>query len=147
MALNHLNLTVPDVPQTRAFFETYFGFRCVAGAPQSGTFVVLVDESGFVLSLNNFTEAEEVVYPGAFHVGFRQNGQEQVDATFQRLKGDGFDMKPPHEFHGGWTFYFRAPGGFLVEVFHQPGVERQGSGETFAQAAGAKEELASQAGR
>ena len=130
MALNHLNLTVPNFPQTRAFFETYFGFRCLAGAPQSDTFVVLVDESGFVLSLNNFTEAEEVVYPGAFHVGLRQDSREQVDAIYQRLKADGFDMKPPHEFHRGWTCYFRAPGGFLVEVFHQPGVERRGGGES-----------------
>ena len=74
MALNHLNLTIPDAPQTRAFFERYFGFRCVA-EPESGV-IVLVDESGFVLSLNNFTEAEEVVYPGAFHVGFRQDSRE-----------------------------------------------------------------------
>jgi catechol 2,3-dioxygenase-like lactoylglutathione lyase family enzyme len=146
MALNHLNLTVPDVPQTRAFFETYFGLRCVQ-ARQSDALVVPVDESGFVLTLNNLAKAAEVVYPGAFHVGFRQDSRENVDAFYQRLKGDGFDMKPPHEFHGGWTFYFRAPGGFLVEVFHQPGAERRGSGESIAQAAGAEEELASQAGR
>ena len=145
MALNHLNLTVPNVPETRAFFETYFGFRHLAGAPQSDTFVVLVDESGFVLSLNNFTETEEVAYPGAFHVGFRQDSREQVDAIWQRLKADGFNMKPPHEFHGGWTTYIRAPGGFLVEVFHQPGAERRGGGESFGQAAGAEEELAGQA--
>ena len=144
MALNHLNLTVPSVPHTRAFFETYLGFRHLTGAPQSDTFVVLVDESGFVLSLNNFTEAEEVAYPGAFHVGFRQDSREQVDALYQRLKADGFHMKPPHEFHGGWTSYFRAQGGFLVEVFHQPGAERRSDGDSFAQAA-AEEELASQA--
>src|SRR5262249_1909274 len=145
MALNHLNLTVPDVPQTRAFFETYFGFRCVAQAPRSDALVVLVDESGFVLTLNNFAQAAAVVYPGAFHVGFRENSREQVDAIHQRLKADGFDMKPPHEFHGGWTFYFRAPGGFLVEVFHQPGVVRRGGGASLGQAAGAEEELAGQA--
>ena len=144
MALNHLNLTVPDVSQTRAFFERYFGFRCVAGR-ESDALVVLVDESGFVLTLNNFARAAEVVYPGAFHVGFRQDSREQVDALYQRLKADGFDMKPPHEFHGGWTFYFRAPGGFLVEVFHQPGGERRDRGDSFAQAAAAEEELASQA--
>jgi catechol 2,3-dioxygenase-like lactoylglutathione lyase family enzyme len=133
MALNHLNLTVPDVRQTRAFFETYFSFRCIAERP-SDALVVLVDESGFVLTLNNFVKAAEVVYPGAFHVGFRQDSRERVDALYQRLKSDGFDMKPPHEFHGGWTFYLRAPGGFLVEVFHQPGVERRGGGESFGQA-------------
>ena len=146
MALNHLNLTVPDVPQTQAFFETYLGFRCVA-EPQSDALVVLVDESGFVLTLNNFDKAGEVVYPGAFHVGFRQDSREQVDALYQRLKADGFDLKPPHEFHGAWTFYFRAPGGFLVEVFHQPGVERRGGGESIGQAADGAEELAGRARR
>jgi lactoylglutathione lyase len=134
MALNHLNLTVPDIAQTQAFFETYFGFRCVAGGP-SNAIAVLVDESGFVLSLSNFANAAEVVYPGAFHVGFRQDSREQVDAFYQRLTAGGFDMKPPHEFHGGWTFYLRAPGGFLVEVFHQPGVERPVGGVSFGQAA------------
>ena len=124
MALNHLNLTVPNVPQTRAFFEKYFGFRPLAGAPQSDTFAVLIDESKFVLSMNNFTEAEKVDYPGAFHIGFRQDSREKVDAIYQRLKADGFDMKAPHEFHGGWTTYFRPPGGFLVEIFHQPVGER-----------------------
>jgi catechol 2,3-dioxygenase-like lactoylglutathione lyase family enzyme len=136
MALNHLNLTVPNVSQTRAFFETYFGFRCVA-EPRGEVLVVLVDESGFVLTLNNFARAGEVVYPGAFHVGFRQESREQVDALYQRLKAGGFYMKPPHEFHGAWTTYFRAPGGFLVEVFHQPGAERR--------VGGAKEESAGQA--
>jgi catechol 2,3-dioxygenase-like lactoylglutathione lyase family enzyme len=144
MALNHLNLTVPDISQTRALFEAYLGFRCVA-EPQRDALVVLVDESGFILTLNNFAKAAEVVYPGAFHVGFRQDSREQVDALYQRLKADGFDMKPPHEFHGAWTFYFRAPGGFLVEVFHQPGVERQGGGESSGQAAGAEKELAGSA--
>ena len=146
MALNHLNLTVPNVPETRAFFETYFGFWR-APWPQTDAFALLVDDSGFVLSLNNFSKPEEVAYPGAFHVGFRQESREQVNALYQRLKADGFDMKPPHEFHGGWTFYLRAPGGFLVEVFHQPGAERRGGGESFGQAAGAEEELAGQARR
>ena len=94
MALNHLNLTVPNVPQTRAFFEKYFGFRCVA-EPESGL-IVLVDESGFILTLNNFDKAGEVVYPGAFHVGFRRDSREQVDTIHQRLKADGFDIKAPH---------------------------------------------------
>jgi catechol 2,3-dioxygenase-like lactoylglutathione lyase family enzyme len=147
MALNHLNLTGPNVPQTQAFFETYFGFRHLADAPQRDTFVVLVDESGFVLSLNNFTEAEEVAYPGAFHVGFRQDSREQVNALYQRLKAGGFDMKPPHEFHGGWTTYFRAPGGFLVEVFHQPVGEQRGRDDSSGQEADVEEELAGQTRR
>jgi catechol 2,3-dioxygenase-like lactoylglutathione lyase family enzyme len=143
MALNHLNLTVPDVAQTRALFETYFGFRCIA-EPETGV-IVLVDESGFILTLNTFGKTAEEVYPGAFHVGFRHDNREQVNAIYQQLKAAGFDMKQPHQFHGAWTFYFRAPGGFLVEVFHQPGGELRGDGESFGQAAGAEEELAGQA--
>jgi lactoylglutathione lyase len=121
MSLNHLNLTVPDVPATRAFFETYFGFRCLmerGGNAQA----VMVDESGFVLSLNNFDKAAEVAYPGAFHVGFMQDSRERVDEIHARLKAGGFDPQPAREFHGAWTFYFRAPGGFLVEVLHQHGM-------------------------
>lgn len=118
MGLNHLNLTVPDVAQTRAFFETYFGFRCVAERGRDAL-AVLTDESGFILTLNNFDKAADVEYPGAFHIGFMQDSRERVDELYQRLKSDGFDGEPPREFHGAWTFYFRAPGGFLVEVLHQ----------------------------
>jgi lactoylglutathione lyase len=123
MSLNHLNLTVPDVAQTRAFFEKYFEFRSIVERPSgrsSDALAVLIDKSGFVLSLNNFDKAEKVVYPGAFHIGFMQDSRQKVDAFYERLKADGFDSKPPHEFHGAWTFYFRAPGGFMVEIFHQP---------------------------
>jgi catechol 2,3-dioxygenase-like lactoylglutathione lyase family enzyme len=120
MRLNHLNLTVPDVRKTRGFFEKYFGFRCLMERGDDAL-VVLADESWFILTLNNFGKATEVEYPGAFHVGFLQDTRGQVDAMYERLKSDGFEAKPPHEFHGAWTFYLQAPGGFLVEVFHQPG--------------------------
>ena len=118
MRLNHVNMTVPDVALTRKFFETYFGLRCVF-APGREALVVLVDESGLILTLNNFDKAEKVEYPGAFHIGFMQESREQVDEIYNRLKADGFDAAPPREFHGAWTFYLRAPGGFLVEVGYQ----------------------------
>ena len=118
MRLNHLNLTVPDVSQTRAFFETHFAFRCIAERGQNAL-AVLLDETGFVLTLNNFDKATHVEYPGAFHVGFMQDSRERVDEIYKRLKAAGFDVEPPKDFHGAWTFYLRAPGGFVVEVGHQ----------------------------
>ena len=121
MRLNHLNLTVPDVRQSREFFETYFGFQCVAEKGRDAL-VVLADESGFILTLNNFEKASKVEYPGAFHVGFMQESRERVDEMYQRLTSSGFSAEPPKEFHGAWTFYLRAPGGFLVEVLHQHGL-------------------------
>jgi len=118
MVLNHLNLTVPDVPKSRDFFETYFGFKCVVERGRA-SLAVMVDESNFVLTLSNFDKATEVTYPGAFHIGFMQDSREKVDEIFERLKAGGLDPQPPREFHGAWTFYLTAPGGFLVEVGHQ----------------------------
>jgi len=118
MRLNHLNLTVPDVPRTRKFFETYFGLRCVFERGRD-TLNVLIDESGFVLTLNNFDKATAVTYPDAFHIGFMQESRERVDEIYERLKSDGFHAEPPREFHGAWTFYLRDPAGFLIEVGHQ----------------------------
>ena len=118
MRVNHLNLTVPDVRQTREFFETFFGLKCVFDLGRNAL-AVMIDESGFILTLNNFDKASEVEYPGAFHIGFMQDSRERVDEIYQQLKAGGYEAEPPREFHGAWTFYFRAPGGFLVEVGHQ----------------------------
>jgi hypothetical protein len=45
-----------------------------------------------------------------------------VNEINRHLKDDGFDVNPPGKLHGAWTFYFRAPGGILIEVLHQPEV-------------------------
>ena len=118
MRVNHLNLTVPDVRQTREFFETFFGLKCVADLGRNAL-AVMIDESGFILTLNNFEKASEVEYPGAFHIGFMQDSRERVDEIYQQLKAGGYEAEPPKEFHGAWTFYLRAPGNFVVEVGHQ----------------------------
>ena len=118
MGLNHINLTVPEVSQSRAFFEKYFGFRCVADRGRDAL-SVLIDDSGFVLTLSNFEKVNKVEYPGAFHIGFMQDSSERVDEIYRRLKADGYEAEPPREFHGAWTFYLKAPGGFLLEVGHQ----------------------------
>ena len=78
--------------------------------------VLVVDETGFVLSLNNFQGAKEVEYPSAFHVGFMQENEERVNEINRRLKEDGYNVPPPSKQHGSWTFYFQAPGGFTIEV-------------------------------
>jgi len=120
MRLNHLDLTVPDVAQSRTFFETYFGLRCIVSVSRDDQEVaVLTDESGFALTLNNFNKRRPIEYPGGFHVGFMQDSRVRVDEIHARLRADGFDVGSPREFHGAWTFFFRAPGGFDIEVLHQ----------------------------
>jgi len=60
--------------------------------------------------------AGEVKYPSSFHIGFIQPSHERVNEINQRLKDDGFTVDAPAHLHGSWTFYFRAPGGFTIEV-------------------------------
>ena len=131
MRLNHLDLTVPNVTQCREFFETYFGFRCVVSTTLGNRdVVVLTNEEGFALTLNHLDHTKPVQYPYGFHIGFMQDSRDGVDEINQRLLADGFDVDPPQELHGAWTFYFHAPGGFDVEVLHQSmrGADGKGQG-------------------
>jgi lactoylglutathione lyase len=116
MKPNHLNLPVPDVLEARQFFEKYFGFRDLEEVKGNNTIAVMADDSGFVLTLSNFEKATEVHYPAGFHLGFIQDSPQRVNEINTMLKDSGFDVEPPRNFHGSWTFYFRAPGGFTIEI-------------------------------
>jgi catechol-2,3-dioxygenase len=115
MKLNHLNLTVTDVPATRKFLEEYFGLRYMAG---NQNITAMSDDDGLVLTLSSMKLANvtEVRYPGLFHIGFGQASEERVNEINRRLKEGGFDVPPPSIQHGAWTFFFEAPGGFTIEV-------------------------------
>ena len=106
MKLNHLGVSVDDVVATRAFLETYFGLKGIGKTNPKMTH--LQDESGFVLSL---VQGQ----PEGLHIGFIQETEDQVDAIYTRLRGDGFKVEPPRKSHG-YTFYVVAPGGLTVEV-------------------------------
>jgi catechol 2,3-dioxygenase-like lactoylglutathione lyase family enzyme len=116
MKLNHLNLTVDDVPEARRFLATYFGLRPYDESRGAKGFDVLFDDDDLVLTLIRGRRNVEVSYPETFHIGFIRPTEEDVDAVNRRLVEDGYDVEAPHRAHGAWTFYFQAPGGFTVEV-------------------------------
>jgi lactoylglutathione lyase len=113
--LNHLNLAVSDVQKAKEFLVNYFGLD-PEGKTGNDSIAFLRDENGMVLTLNNFNRGSEVRYPETFHIGFIQQSPERVDEINRRLKEDGFEVDPPRKLHGSWTFYFLAPGGFVIEV-------------------------------
>jgi lactoylglutathione lyase len=119
MKLNHVNLPVADVSATRDFFEKHFGFHRTTEPTHDN--VVLTDNAGLVLTVSNFDHADQVTYPKWFHVGFMQDSDDKVDEIYDRLKTAGMQPSKPQDMHGARTFYFTAPGGFTVEVFHQRG--------------------------
>jgi hypothetical protein len=53
-----------------------------------------------------------------------QDSDDKVDDIYDRLKTAGVQIGKPKDMHGARTFYFIAPGGFTVEVFHQRGLSR-----------------------
>jgi catechol-2,3-dioxygenase len=115
MKLNHLNLSVTDVPEAQRFLEKYFGMRSGGG---NNNIAFLTDEGGMLLTLTSMKVGgeTEVRYPATFHIGFGQESEERVNEINKRLKEDGYEVPPPSRQHGSWTFYFRAPGGFTIEV-------------------------------
>lgn len=115
MKLNHLNLSVTNVPEAHEFLATYFGLRDGGG---NNNIAFLYDDDGMVLSLTSAKVGgeTEVRYPATFHVGFIQESEERVNEVNRRLREGGFDVPPPSRQHGSWTFYFPAPGGFTIEV-------------------------------
>ena len=114
MKLNHINLTVDDVPAARQFLERHFGLRPAGEGHKN--FDKLLDDDGLVLTLMGTGGSNAVSYPKTFHIGFILPSAGDVDELNRRLKEDGFDVEAPSRQHGAWSFSFRAPGGFSIGV-------------------------------
>lgn len=110
MALNHLHLMVSDASATAAFLETYFDMRPFPGAREK--FVVMGDGRDMILTL---MQAKDHAYPKHFHIGFGKADEASVNTLWRRMTEDGLEPSKPERAHA-WSFYVRAPGGFLVEV-------------------------------
>jgi catechol 2,3-dioxygenase-like lactoylglutathione lyase family enzyme len=115
MRLNHLNLTVDDVPIAQQFMEKYFGFHAFTG---NRNIAVMQGDGGFILSLTSLKVGGETSlrYPANFHIGFGVESMAKVNALNDQLRADGYDVPAASVQHGAWTFYFQAPGGFTIEV-------------------------------
>jgi lactoylglutathione lyase len=112
MRVNHLHLMVPDVPSAATFFEKYFELRKSSG---NAGLTVLLDDTGFVLTLMKMNSKSTRDYPQNFHVGFFVDSESTVDAIRGRMLADGLDVPLPKREHA-YSFYVSAPCGFLVEV-------------------------------
>jgi len=116
MKLNHLNLTVSNVPETCHFLEKHFAFKRFGGREPNEAMGFLSDDNGMVLALFRAAIGAELKYPPGFHVGFIQESEERVNEINERLRADGYHVAKPAHLHGSWTFYFKSPGGFTIEV-------------------------------
>jgi catechol 2,3-dioxygenase-like lactoylglutathione lyase family enzyme len=120
MRLNHLDLAVPDVAQTAAFFKAVFGFTEIETRGRTGAMTIL-EGDGFELVLTRSSPTDAPPYPKTFHVGFLVPTEQGVNDAYARLATAGIDPpQAPGIVRGRLMFYCRAPGGVLVEVSHRP---------------------------
>jgi catechol 2,3-dioxygenase-like lactoylglutathione lyase family enzyme len=108
MTLNHINLSVQNVPSARTFFETYFDFHAEDSKPND-TLSVLTGTGGFVLVLMNerLNQNGNNAYPDAFHLGFFVDNEAEVIAIFDKLKAGGITLEQePQKIRKTFGFYF-----------------------------------------
>ncbi len=109
MKLNHLNLTVSNVPETCHFLEKHFAFKRFGGREPNEAIGFLSDDNGMVFALFRAAIGTELKYPPGFHVGFIQESEERVNEINERLRADGYHVAKPAHLHGSWTFYLSRP--------------------------------------
>ncbi|MFT3768156.1 MAG: VOC family protein [Minicystis sp.] len=114
MQLNHLDLQVPDVIASAAFFERHFRFE-VHGNRASPAIAILTGEGGFTLVLQRRRD-EDPPYPEGFHIGFLVGDEATVHAKHAEITAAGVESSDVQSNGRGVMFYFKAPGDILIEV-------------------------------
>lgn len=119
MLLNHINIPVENVEQSKSFFEKHFDLTCT-DVKGDHALAVLKGTDGFTLVLmsNTFNRSDVNGFPSAFHIGFLLPTKEEVTEQYNKLKNSG-DVSLPQEpgnMRGVFGFYFTAPGNILVEI-------------------------------
>jgi catechol 2,3-dioxygenase-like lactoylglutathione lyase family enzyme len=118
MRLNHLDLHVPDVAATAAFFTTYLGLRLVETRGNGGLAILSDGALELVLSpgLEKFGSRDQNDSPVSYHIGFILDSRDEVDRVYAKMHTAGLAVRAPRDLRGGWLFYCTAPGNVLVEV-------------------------------
>ncbi|WLR94697.1 VOC family protein [Shinella zoogloeoides] len=120
MRLDHLDLHVPNVLETRDFFATHFNL--VPTETRGSGLAILRDDAGLELVISRpvakFGGADTpTAGRNTYHVGFTLNARADVDRLHTALTTAGTEIwMPPREMRGMWLFYCFAPGRILVEV-------------------------------
>ncbi|MGO8992968.1 MAG: VOC family protein [Polyangiaceae bacterium] len=119
MNLYHLHLNARDLGVSRAFYETYFGFR--RHFPEASE-LFLANDSGFLLALGQLTETETLSFPEWFHIGFQGESAEAVRALFDRMERDAVRIAEPwtESLSGAVKFHCFDPSGYRIEVRWDP---------------------------
>jgi len=119
MQLNHLDLPVPRTAETKTFFVEHLDFKCVF--ERDDGLIVLIDETGFALTLSPLPGGESLRYPTGFHVGFNVREEFRLLQVHNRLVAAGVEVvRPLGQLGGALTFQCHAPAPVLIEFSWRP---------------------------
>jgi len=110
--INYVELPAKDLPATKAFFQSVFGWSFVDYGPEYTAFSDQGLDGGFFKSdLASSTEK------GAALIVFYSN---QLEATLAKVeKAGGSILKPIYAFPGGRRFHFTEPSGNEFAVWSE----------------------------
>lgn len=111
MALNHLHLHVADVARSRAFYETFFGFR---EDVRHGDILFVADETGFQLAL---APGPVEPMPPWWHFGFRLPSPGDVRALRTSLAAAGHEITDGGDDPDFVWLRVHDPDGYRIEVY------------------------------
>lgn len=116
MTINHLNLSVQDVPAASEFFQTYLGFQSADSKPNDTLAVLTNQDFILVLMHQRLNEKGNVTYPDTFHFGCYLPDQAAVQDTYTRLLEGGITLtQAPQQIRKTFGFYFHYQG-IMIEI-------------------------------
>jgi glyoxylase I family protein len=133
-SMNHLRLTVRDIPEAERFYDPLLGFLGYRLVQRSETRLawampgpdadhlqwVIVSAADAALAEHEHRR----LAPGLHHFAFNADGREQVDAFHARLIAIGatvLDAPAEYDYEPGYyAVFFTDPNGFKLEVVHVP---------------------------
>ena len=117
VALNHIHLTAENPEAELAFLSEVLGFRRDASNP------------GFVW-LGNLQLAVvkgEPIRNPRFHMGFRMDSRDHVEALRVRLRERGIEASEPFANGSYFSCAFRDPEGYQFEIYADGGIPALGT--------------------
>ncbi|MBA4168497.1 MAG: VOC family protein [Chitinophagaceae bacterium] len=120
MILNHLNLTVADLPMVKDKLTTYFDFEAMDPKPND-TLSILKSKDDFTLVLmsNRMNKNGQHAYPDAFHFGFFVQSVQEVMDKYEQLKSGNIKLdQEPQFMRKSFGFYFHLDS-LMIEIAAQ----------------------------
>lgn len=123
IGIRHVALFTPDLEATLAFWQEVMGYR-IEWHPDPDNVYLTCGGDNLALHRRGVEGGRERLD----HVGLAVPSPADVDAWAERLRGFGTPLQTEPRTHrdGARSFYFKDPGGALIQVIHHGPLSEEG---------------------